>query len=283
MSQPTQGGGSDHLPPGWTAVSAGESPDAGGSGKNLAVISVVLLVLVAAIVGVGILTFRQFDANDDSAAGESVGASPTDTDRGTQSPTECPPGVAGPNTPAGWLTVAGQRHLAYDVPPDWRVASCQTLVGWESPCPDGPFGYCPVRTMSGAAFLETSQCPDDWAGISGLPGAKDAPDIDSAIRAESALVESIYTSESGHVPDVALSEPRHFTVSGSPAVHILATVTDIEATDCDGDTALHSMVATTVPDQPGAVLFVISLPQGMPGAAESGVIHQMVSTLRHAR
>lgn len=50
---------------------------------------------------------------------------------------------------------------------------------------------------------------------------------------------------------------------------MIATVTGIKADACTGPSALHSMVATTVPGQDGTVLFVISLEQGIDGAPDS--------------
>ncbi|TDH57400.1 hypothetical protein E2F47_02910 [Mycobacterium eburneum] len=176
--------------------------------------------------------------------------------------------------------MVGPRHLAYDVPPEWKVLSCTTLVGWEKPCPDGPFGYCPIRTMSGAAELAGAECPKDSRALTGEPGNGSVSDINQSVRSEAQLVKDIYTSRSGHVPTVSLGQPRQLTVGGAPAVQLVATVTDIESDLCTGSSALHSMVATTVPGQDGTVLFVISLQQGYPGAPDPGLIDQLVATLR---
>lgn len=97
-----------------------------------------------------------------------------------------------------------------------------------------------------------------------LPGASNTTDINDAVRDEAALVADIYTSDSGHVPTVQLSPPRQLTVGGAPAVQIVASVTNIATSNCVGPTAIHSMVATTVPGQQGCVLFVISLRRAFP-------------------
>ncbi|MGC4932244.1 hypothetical protein ACLQ3C_00960 [Gordonia sp. DT30] len=270
----------------------------GGSGKALAVIGIVAILLIGAVVAVGVVTYRQVNSHqhgspvaDSSPAGPSSLAPPSSatppasqSGSGTTAPerTQCPTATPASNTPAGWHTVAGKRGLSYDVPANWKVASCGTLVGWEKRCDSGPFGYCPIRTMSGAASLETAQCRNDSVGVSGLPGASDTTDINEAVQSEASLVADIYTSESGHVPQVQLGASQRLTVGGAPAVQVIATVTDIEPSACVGPTAIHSMVATTVPGQPGCVLFVISLPQGVPGAADPADVSQMVSTLRRA-
>ena len=102
------------------------------------------------------------------------------------------------------------------------------------------------------------------------------------MQQEAQLVADIYTSKSGVVPQVSLSQPRPLTVAGAPAVEIVATVTGIETDDCTGARALHAMIATTVAGQPGSVLFVVSMEQDYPGAPDAGVIDQMVATLRPA-
>jgi hypothetical protein len=102
------------------------------------------------------------------------------------------------------------------------------------------------------------------------------------VRDEATLVDAIYTSDSGHKPSVSLSPPRSFTVGGTPAVQIVATVTDIETNACTGSSALHSMLATTVPGIEGTVVFVVSLQQAYPGAPDRGVLERMVITLRRA-
>lgn len=194
--------------------------------------------------------------------------------------------AAGPSaqTPAGWKTVVSPRGLAYDVPPDWEVLKCTTLVGWEKKCPetpDSPFGTCPIRTMSGAATLANPTCPDgNSLALSGAPGAKNVNDIREALRNETGTVKDIYTSDSGVVPTVDFSEPRDLTIGGAPAVEVIATVTGIEADQCTAPKSMHVMVATTVPRQQGTVLFVISMAQDHQGAPAAGLIDQMVGSLR---
>jgi hypothetical protein len=202
--------------------------------------------------------------------------------------TPCNGHTAGPTpqTPPGWSTVVSPRGLAYDVPPGWTVEKCETLVGWEKRCPetpDSPFGTCPIRTMSGAATLANPVCPDGGSlALTGAPGAKSVNDINQAVQNESATVKDIYTSDSGVVPSVALSDPRTLTVAGAPAVEVIATVTGIAAEKCIAPKALHVMVATTVPGQPGTVLFVVSMAQDYTGAPDAGLIDQLVGSLRRA-
>ena len=186
----------------------------------------------------------------------------------------------GPHTPAGWSTVVSPRGLVYDVPADWTVNECTTLIGWEKKCPDGPFGSCPIRTMSGSAESADPSCKAQNFAMTGVPGAQDTTDIRQAARAEAGLATDIYTSDSGAVPAVSESQEKSLTVGDSPAVEVVATVTNITPSGCGATHAVHVVVATTVPGQPGTVLFVASLERGIAGAPGPEVADQLVASLR---
>lgn len=272
-------------------------------GSHTALIVSGVVVLVAAVAFVGILAWSSLsDSRTTTAAPTSTtpasAAPPATTTSSTPATTSTAPTSTtaptplsdtcnesangpGPATPAGWSTVTSPRKIVYDVPPQWRVLSCSTLVGWEKECDDGPFGYCPIRMMSGAAELEDDRCESESHAVTGVPGAANASDIDDAVRKETALVADIYTDEDV-VPTVSLSEPRHFTIGDTPAVEIDATVTGI-APGCAGSpSALHVMVATTVPSEEGPVMFVASIMQGGQGDPDPGLGEQLVATLRFA-
>lgn len=264
------------------------------------IIATVAAVVVVAVV-VGGLLWKLNGGNETPQAATATTSTttapkPTPTTTPTAAPAPAPSTPtascnghsAGPAaaTPAGWKTVVSPRGLAYDVPSDWEVLKCDSLIGWEKKCPvgpDSPFGTCPIRTMSGAANLPNPACPDKSSlAISGAPGAKNTPDINQAVNNETGTVKDIYTSDSGVVPTVDLGPARQFTVGGAPAAEVIATVTGIETDKCTAPKVLHVMVATTVPGQPGSVMFVLALPQDYPGALDAGIVDQMVGSLRLA-
>lgn len=183
--------------------------------------------------------------------------------------------TAGPASPPGWQHVISARGLVYDVPPDWTVESCGTLIGWESAdCPDAA---CPSRTMSGAATSPPiGECV---MAMSGVPGARDHDDIHDAVDAETRLVTGIYTTEDGVTPRVELDSPRDFTIDGRPAVEVIATITGRGQGSCGSHDAKHVMVATTVDGQPGSVMFVLAV---YGEATPADLIDQMVGSLRLA-
>ncbi|HTM84833.1 MAG TPA: hypothetical protein VL179_08015 [Mycobacterium sp.] len=295
--QPNQYPGGYQQPTNWSGYGEAppiDSPPPKRDNTPWIIVTVAAVLVVAVVVG-GLLWKLNAGADDDTTDTAATTTSAVATDEPTTIAPSTPPSAAtAPNarpacegkiaspraqTPAGWLPVVSPRGLGYDVPGGWTVNSCTTLVGWEKPCPDGPFGFCPVRTMSGSASMPNAQCPEGSRALTGVPGAKGTEDINAAVAQEAQLVADIYTSKNGVVPQVSLSQPRQLTAAGLPAVQIVATVTGIEGDECTGTSALHSMVATNVPGQPGSVLFVIALEQGYPGAPDPGLIDQLVGTL----
>lgn len=252
------------------------------------------VVVVALLLGAVLWTLNADDKDDTentAATTSSVTKAPPSTKAAPNStvpaapPKAAPAGcegrtaAPGPETPDGWSTVTTPRGLAYDVPADWTVEECNTGVGWEKPCPDGPFGYCPVRLMKGAASMPNKLCPKGSSAITGVATISDATDVNESATLDAKLATKIFTSDNGVVPSVSLGAPRSLTVSGAPAAQVVATVTGIQD-ECTGSSALYSVVSTTVPGQPGTVNFIIDLEQGFDGAADPGVIDQIVRTLR---
>ncbi|OBI62377.1 hypothetical protein A5667_09440 [Mycolicibacterium fortuitum] len=287
-------------PPTWSGYGEAPPADAPPPKRNNTgwIVGTVAGVLVAALLLGGLLWKLNYgDKNDtkntaDSTTTSSVTKSAPSTTKTTTSsvapsapPKAAPAGcegrtaAPGPQTPAGWSTVTTPRGLAYDVPADWTVEECSTIVGWEKPCADGPFGYCPVRVLKGAATMPSRACPKSSSAISGVTVVTDLTDVTESATLEAKFATKIFTSDKGAVPSVSLGAPRSLTVSGAPAAQVVATVTGIQD-NCAGTSAVYSVVSTTVPGQPGTVNFIIDLEQGADGAADPAVVDQIVGTLR---
>ncbi|MDO3239942.1 hypothetical protein P5W04_07420 [Mycobacteroides abscessus subsp. abscessus] len=300
FGQPPQWPAYGQQPPTWSGYGEAPPADAPPPKRNNTgwIIGTVAGVLVVALLLGGLLWKLNYgDKNDtkntaDSTTTSSVTKSAPSTTKTTTSsaapsappkaaPAECEGRTAasGPQTPAGWSTVTTPRGLAYDVPADWTVEECSTIVGWEKPCADGPFGYCPVRVLKGAATMPSRACPKSSSAISGVTVVTDLTDVTESATLEAKFATKIFTSDKGAVPSVSLGAPRNLTVSGAPATQVVATVTGIQD-NCAGTSAVYSVVSTTVPGQPGTVNFIIDLEQGADGAADPGVVDQIVGTLR---
>lgn len=175
----------------------------------------------------------------------------------------------------GWHASINRFGLAYAAPPDWSVAACGVQSGWAKPCPSG---QCVIRQFGAVSSVANPTCPSQNLAIAGVAGSNN-PDIHAALAEEATTVSPIYT-QGEKVPRVDLGPVREFLIGSRPAVQQVATVTDIASDACDGPTAFHSMVVTTVPGVSGSVVFLISLREGTAASPNPTVIDDMVRTLR---
>lgn len=178
----------------------------------------------------------------------------------------------------GWHATINHYGLAYAVPPDWAIAACGVRMGWAKRCPDGQPGQCVVREIAAASTVPNPACEKQNLAIAGVASSKNA-DIRAALDEESKTVPVIY-SQNGQVPQVEYGPVREFTVGNRPAVQMVANVTNIATDACNGPSAIHSMVVTTVPHVQGSVVFLISLREGVNATPKPDVINKIVATLR---
>ncbi len=248
----------------------------------LAVAAVIITVLSTVVV-------MQHNAKDSGTSAAAATASPT-TVAPTQ-PTAAQPPPAGasgssmtcngftasvdPSSQPGWHATIDRLGLAYAVPPDWTVAECGVRMGWAKPCPQG---QCVIRDLGAVATVANPACEKQNLAMAGVANSKN-PDIRAALDEESATVPLIYT-QNGKVPEVELGPVREFSIGGRPAVQMVATVKGIATDACNGPSAFHSMVITTVPNVEGSVAFVISLREGANVTPKADMIDKIVDTVR---
>jgi hypothetical protein len=249
-------------------------------GIALALAVVIIVVLTAVIIT---------QMNDDKS--ESIPAAPTQSapaQPAQPAPAQPPPTNAGPSmtcegytasvdasSQPGWHATINRLGLAYAVPPDWAVAACGVRMGWAKPCPQG---QCVIRDLGAVATVANPTCPKQNLAMAGVAQSKN-PDIRAALDEEMQTVATIYT-QGDRVPKVAFAPIREFTIGTHPAIQTVATVSDIATDECNGPSALHSMVVTTVPNVEGSVVFLISLREGASATANPDVINKIVDTLR---
>ncbi|MGV0795073.1 hypothetical protein [Mycolicibacterium sp. XJ1819] len=241
-------------------------------------IAVVIIVVLSAVL---ITQFKNDPADEPAVAAptptsEVRSAPPQGTGTTEQSMT-CEGYTANvdPGSQPGWHATVNRLGLAYAAPPDWSVAACGVRMGWAKPCPQG---QCVVREIGAPATVANPACPKQNIAMAGVASSKN-PDIGAALDEELATVPAIY-EQNGQVPKVEYTPVRDFTIGDHPAVQRVATVTGIATDDCNGPTALHSMVVTTVPNVEGSVVFLISLREGVNATPKPDVINKMVDTLR---
>ncbi|EFV12201.1 hypothetical protein [Segniliparus rugosus] len=207
-------------------------------------------------------------------------------------------GRPGPNTPPGWQSVASPSGFVYDVPADWAVHKPTSIIYWERPCPDGPFGFCPIRSLRNAASRPhppQDGCKDSsTSALAGFlaPNPNEIPlaersTISDAIEAEAKRVPDIYTdwgkdAPLGPPPPIARSEPRQFKINGADALQVSFTVTDINTSvGCNPPSSVYTVVATT--NAAGTVVeFAVQTDQGYPQALDQATAQKIIDSLRPA-
>ena len=142
--------------------------------------------------------------------------------------------------------------------------------------PDGlgqtlPAGPVVIRDLGAVATVANRRAKQNLA-MAGVANSKN-PDIRAALDEESATVSPIYT-QNGQVPNVEFGPVREFNIGSRPAVQMVATVKGIATDACNGPSAFHSMVVTTVPNVEGSVAFIISLREGANVTPKPDVIKQ---------
>jgi hypothetical protein len=276
-----------------------QPPEASGRGKGVRVSTV-----IAVIAGLVTVASLSVIGNTLLKGGETPGSSSTSsttTSALARSTSASPLALADPSAPAsdtpaplsaqGWQQVAGKSGFTYEVPPDWHVNTPTTVVGWEKPCPNGPFGHCPIRTLQGVAerpHPDVSACEEKNSGFAGFPVTNDGQipaaerqTIDTALEAEAERVPDIFTDWDGDKapPTVSRSPVKTFQVGNAPAVAMTLTATNIKPGECGGASAVYLVAVTTNPA--GRIeSFAVTLDQGYPGAASPELAQQILDTLR---
>ncbi|MET0475484.1 MAG: hypothetical protein ABW001_12705 [Mycobacterium sp.] len=246
-------------------------------------IAVVIIVVLAAVV-------ISKSKGDDAGSNSSAAPQPSVIQQAPQpnGAPLTPNGVAGqpmncegftaavdPNSQPGWHATIDRHGLAYAVPPDWTVAACGVRMGWAQPCQEG---QCVIRQIGAASSIANPTCPKQNLAMAGVTGSNN-PDIGAALEEETQTVSSIYT-RGGQLPKVEFTPVREFFIGTHPAVQMVATVSGMATDACNGSTALHSIVVTTVPNVDGSVVFLVSLRQGANATPKPDVIDKIVATLR---
>lgn len=180
-----------------------------------------------------------------------------------------------PSSQPGWHATINRLGLAYAVPPDWTLAECGVRMGWAKPCPQG---QCVIQDLGAVATVANPACEKQNLAMAGVANSKN-PDIRAALDEESATVSPIYT-QNGQVPNVEFGPVREFNIGSRPAVQMVATVKGMASDACNGSSAFHSMVVTTVPNVEGSVAFIISLREGANVTPKPDVINKIVDTVR---
>ncbi|WP_308013129.1 hypothetical protein [Streptomyces griseocarneus] len=181
----------------WTGPGAPGGPQPPGDGRNkrttvIAISAAVAVVIAAGVTGAVVLTGG--DGKDDQKATEAKeSAKPS-----VSAPASSSPGGGGEDNPrastdikpviSGWKVVQNpKRHVVFDVPPEWGVAS--TGTGVIVPDDTGKDKDGMAEAMSSPAYFQETRCTrtndkgiklNHEAGITGAKGAQGAKNLEEA-------------------------------------------------------------------------------------------------------
>lgn len=190
-------------------------------------------------------------------------------------------GQSTPSVPAkvpGWqVVVATKAGIAYDAPPDWKVQTPDTIVGFEDPHGN------PVVTMNYAAVYKAGYCTGHSGSFRAESGINSVPTADPG-QAATDLAQKVATAAytNGSVtPTVTAGTPQPITVAGDNGMIVRDTLTVTPQSSCDPPGAEVYVVALPLA-QPntGCGVMVIVADQGAADAAPDQELQQMIGSLR---
>ncbi|MEU7043369.1 hypothetical protein AB0A77_20205 [Streptomyces varsoviensis] len=283
------------MPPG-----APRPPD--GKRKRTAIAIGTAVAVVAAAVVAGVFLFQDGDGKKKEEAKVGQNASPTagpsssasgsasgagadsDSGRGSDSqggseedPADNPRSGSSDVKPviSGWKAVANPlRHDAFDVPPDWHVASPGLTTGFQDDKGQGGVG------MTGPAFYKPDVCAKDTrqggAGTKGAQSAK-SPAQAAEIEALNWVYYAYDTKRTGHLSGTK-SQPFK-SDHGLTGFWSSAKVTGVEKTDkCSSDGKAFTV---SYKDTAGDLAtWVLYTDVGVKDELSDATIKKIMSTLR---
>ncbi|MFI9066044.1 hypothetical protein ACIGQE_30000 [Streptomyces sp. NPDC053429] len=260
------------------------------STKTVAIVAAAAVVVTAAATGTFVLTRdkKTVQANDKPVA---VSSPPATKSAAPPAPTGNPRagGDVKPVIP-GWKVVINPLHgTAFDVPPDWTVASSGLSSGFEdSKKGDGS----PLVTMTAPAFYKEDWCKVDsnkdgkeektelaGTGAKGAQGAKDTAEA-ARIAAEN-WVYAAYAQDSPNPKETVKStDAKDFTtLSGLKGSFSTATATGLpKKSKCDSD-GKSIAFAYKIANGDFAV-WVLYAAAGVPGEVSKETYEKIMSSVR---
>lgn len=213
--------------------SSGGSPYAT---KTVAIVAAAAVVVVAAATGAFVLT--RDDKKSDQADNKPAAASSS----APSSPAAAPaspganPRAGGDVKPVipGWKVVLNPKYgTAFDVPPEWNVASAGVISGFTD---DSKNDGMPMISFSAPAFLKEDWCKvdsnkdgrEESTGLAGTgtKGGQGAKDTAEAVKNEAGNWAFAAFAQKAPKGTVKVSEPKEYTTSSGLKGH-MATATAI--------------------------------------------------------
>lgn len=269
-------------------------PPSGGSPfatKTVAIVAASAVVVTAAVTAAFVLTRDDKGSNQASDKPPAASSSAPATSAAPPAPSGNPRG-GGDVKPVipGWKVVVNPLHgTAFDVPPEWNVASSGVISGFEdSKKGDGS----PLVTFSAPAFLKEDWCKvdsnkdgkEESTGLAGTGTKGGQGGKDTAGLAHSEAGTWVFAAYSQKLPldRVKISESKEFTtLSGLKGHYATATVSDVpKENKCSSD---GKSIAFSFRNSKGDFAsWVMWAAAGVPGEVDQATEEKIMSSVRLA-
>ncbi|HEX5566601.1 MAG TPA: hypothetical protein VFY14_06670 [Streptomyces sp.] len=226
----------------------------GRGGKTVAIAIVTAVAVIAAGVVTAVLLLGNDDQGDtakggDSSASPSAEPSPAESESPGEEPDERPDDPSNPRdglspekpepVVSGWQVVTNAKHHnAFDVPPEWKVKSETTIIGYGQKDEDDPFSG-PQVAFSGPAYHKEAWCTSGNSRYTrAIAGSKGAQGSRGTAEAAQIAAENFVYFAYGEQKDTVKSvKPKPFSNEHGITGHIAsATATGVEKKNkCDSD------------------------------------------------
>ena len=207
--------------------------------------------------------------------------SPSGSSGSPGSPTSGPPSTsvsAPPPRVPGWqVVVAPKPGIAYDVPPDWKVETPDTIIGFADQQGN------PLVGMNDAASYKDGYCPGSSGSSRGGAGVNSSTTTDPGQAASDTAqkwADAGYTSTNNVPPTITAGTPQPVTVAGDSGMLVRDTLAVHSTNSCDPPNAEADVVALPLQGNSGCALFILYADQGTPDSASEQELQQIVGSLR---
>ncbi|MFF4102969.1 hypothetical protein [Streptomyces sp. NPDC001903] len=267
------------------------APKSGGSPfstKTVAIVAASAVIVAAAGTGAFVLT-RDDKKNDVADNKPAASSSAAATPQAPASPGANPRagGEVKPVVP-GWKVVLNPKYgTAFDVPPEWNVASAGVISGFEDASKNDGM---PLTTFSAPAFLKEDWCKvdsnkdgrEESTGLAGTgtKGGQGAKDTAEAVKNEAGNWAFAAYAQKAPKGTVKVSEPKEYTTSSGLKGHMAtATATGVPKQDkctTDGKSIAFSF-KTANGDFSSWILYSVT---GVPGEVPQETMDKILSSVR---
>ncbi len=194
-----------------------------------------------------------------------------------------PSATAPPQVPAvipGWTAVAGRELVAYDVPEGWKVASPDTLVGFESPPGVDPRQ---LVIMHDVASYKLDVCPETPASSrarAGFVSTKEQSPARAGADLSKKWAQVAALGDGGPTGLVGATTSQQILLDGGriEATRSTTTMTPVKPAACDAPSTIFTAISFTSKGR--VVVFMIFDDRGTAEDLPDNLLEAIIASLR---